>query len=175
MPSYLTQTLSKHRRLFLVALIAGGVLGGALWTWGTPHALPDPFAQRYSESELAQRIERGAAVFTEQNCVECHTTSLPAPDAAGIGLKGPSLVGIVGETVTLESGRIVARDHRYLRRAIRDSRADVVKGYTFQVMPDYSHLEDDDVVALLLYLRSLGDGEGGGGLSPSGGSRSVSE
>ncbi|NEO28410.1 MAG: hypothetical protein F6K03_16395, partial [Kamptonema sp. SIO4C4] len=71
-------------------------------------------------------------------------------------LKGPTRVGLVGGRATLEAGRVVPRDPRYLGRAIVDSRAEVVEGYGFQVMPDYSHLSEEDLVAVLLYLRSLG-------------------
>lgn len=175
MPSYVTKTISKHRRLFLLALLAGGVGAGLYWTWDTRRTPPDPFAEDYTDAELAERIQRGAAVFAEHNCAECHVTSRDAinHDAAGIGLKGPPLVGIVGQTVTLESGRIVARDHRYLARSIRDSRSDLVKGYAFQVMPDYSFLDDQDVAALLLYIRSLEEGQAAS--PPSDGADSTSE
>lgn len=159
MPPYVIKAIRRRARLFVVAAVLGGMAAAAVWKWGVRAPVPDPFAQAYSQAELDDRLQRGASVFAEQNCAECHATApAPADDAAsGVGLKGPPLVGIVGRNVTLESGRIVARDHRYLRRSIRDSRSDIVKGYAFQVMPDYSFLEGEDVDALLLYIRSLGE------------------
>lgn len=157
MPGRIQSAITRHRRLLALAILAGGVL--AVLLWGTALAGPaDPFETAYTEAELTRRIGRGAAVFAEQNCAECHATE-PAADASAV-LKGPTLVGIVGGAVTLEDGRVVSRDHTYLRRAILDSRAEVVKGYGFQVMPDYSHLSEDDLVSVLLFLRSLGDTAG---------------
>lgn len=152
MPGHIQAILTRHRRLLTLAILAGGV--GAVLVWGAVFAGPtDPFAADYSDHDLAQHVERGLAVFTEQNCAECHATR-PPQDASAV-LKGPTLAGIVGATVVLEDGRSVTRGHRYLRRAVRDPQAELVRGYSFQVMPEYSHLSEADVVSLLLYLRSL--------------------
>ncbi|XAL98541.1 c-type cytochrome [Phycisphaeraceae bacterium D3-23] len=161
MPSYLTHTLSKHKWLFAVAIVVGGAGAAAVWTWGVKRPPGDPFVETYSEAGLAERIERGAAVFAEHNCAECHATTRDAAAQGGVGFKGPPLVGIVGQRVMLEDESTVERDHRYLRRAIQDSDAQVVKGYRFQPMLDYGFLDDDDVDALLLYVRSLGEGASG--------------
>lgn len=160
MASYLTKTVKKHRWLFALAVLAGVGVGFAVWTQGATRNPPDPFATDYTDTELAGHIERGAAVFAKHNCAECHATTDAEADAGGATYKGPPLVGIVGRPAELESGRRVARDHRYLRRAIRDARADIVKGYGFQLMPDYGFLEEEDVSAVLLYLRTLGDTPG---------------
>jgi cytochrome c oxidase subunit 2 len=153
MPGRIQSALTRHRRLLALAILAGGVV--AVLVWGVLSPSPaDPFKADYTDAELARRIERGAAVFAEQNCAECHATA-PSAEPSAV-LKGPTLVGLVGGRATLEDGRVVPRDHRYLRRAIVDSRAEVVEGYGFQVMPDYSHLSEEDLVAVLLYLRSLG-------------------
>lgn len=157
MPSYVAQTVKKHRWLFAAAVLAGVGVGTVVWTWGIDRTPPDPFAQDYTEPELAERIARGAAVFLEHNCAECHATTHEQADTSGAAYKGPPLIDIVGRPVELESGQRVERDHRYLRRAVRDSRADIVKGYRFQLMPDYGFFEEADIAALLLYLRSLGD------------------
>lgn len=159
MPSYLTSTVSKHRRLFALAILVGGAVGGMVWTWGVSRPPGDPFARTYADAELAERVARGAAVFAEHNCAECHATTRDLAQQVGVGFKGPPLYDIVGRPVTLEDESTVERDHRYLRRAIREARAQVVKGYAFQAMPDYGYLEPNDVDALLLYLRSLGEGQ----------------
>ncbi len=154
MPGRIQSALTRHRRLLALAILAGGVVAVLVWGVLSPsHA--DPFKAGYTDAELARRIERGAAVFAEQNCAECHATATAPSAEPSAVLKGPTLVGIVGGRAMLEDGRVVPRDHRYLRRAILDSRAEVVEGYGFQVMPDYSHLSEEDLVAVLLYLRSL--------------------
>ncbi|MFI4859967.1 MAG: c-type cytochrome [Phycisphaerales bacterium JB063] len=157
MPSYLTTTLSKRRRLFAFAILGGGVVAAVVWTWLVPRRAADPFAQQYTDAELAEQVALGAALFETHHCAECHVTTRDASALGGVGLKGPPLIDLVGRSVLLEDESQVQRDHRYLRRAILDSRAEVVKGYAFQLMPDYGFLSDAEVSALLLYVRSLSD------------------
>ena len=71
-------------------------------------------------------------------------------------------------TVTLDDGTEVEADDAYLRRAILQSRADVVEGYP-NVMPVYDgELSDAEVDALVAYLHDLSSEAAGG--EPTGGS-----
>ena len=145
--------LARHRRWWVPAVLLGGA--AAVWVGLGGGRPADPFRGDYTEDELATWVDRGRTVFAQQNCAECHRVGPAGADAVGAGLKGPPLVGIVGKPAVLDDGRSVVRGADYLRRSILDSRVQVVEGYRFQVMPDYHHLDADQVKALLLYLRSL--------------------
>lgn len=91
----------------------------------------------------------GAKLYTSLGCATCHDRQGP--------VTAPSLAGLYGHEVRLADGRTVTADADYLRRAIVDPGADVVAGYR-PVMPSYARLaSDDDMNALLAYLRSKGD------------------
>ena len=59
-----------------------------------------------------------------------------------------------GKMQTLADGSTVLADETYLRRAIREPQAQVVKGFP-PVMPP-AILSDEEVAALVAYLQSLG-------------------
>lgn len=90
----------------------------------------------------------GANVAQARNCVACHTTS-------GARSVGPSWRMLAGREVALERGAVVVADDEYLRRSIRDPQADIVAGFTAVQMPVID-LTDEEVDALVSYLRSLG-------------------
>lgn len=102
----------------------------------------DGIADRDGDALAAE----GEQVFEENRCGECHSTS-------GQDMTGPHLDGIYGQEVELSDGSSVTVDDEYLERSIRDPGADVVEGFT-PVMPDFD-LEDEDVTALVAYIRSL--------------------
>ncbi|MBX0327409.1 cytochrome c, partial [Oscillochloris sp. ZM17-4] len=73
----------------------------------------------------------------------------------GVGL-GPSLQGVYNSTVTLADGSTVKADEAYIRESILNSTAKVVKDYN-PIMPPYQgQLKDDEVTALVEYVKSLG-------------------
>jgi len=91
--------------------------------------------------------QRGEALFTQLACVTCHLT-----DGTG---RGPSLIGVYGSQVTLDSGAVVAADESYLRESILAAQAKTVKGYE-RVMPTFQGLiNEDGVAALIEYIKSL--------------------
>jgi len=92
-------------------------------------------------------VQRGEALFTQLACVTCHL-----PDGSG---RGPSLTGLYGSQVTLDSGAVVTADESYLRESILNSKAKTVKGYE-HVMPTFQGLiNEDGVAALIEYIKSL--------------------
>jgi cytochrome c oxidase subunit 2 len=91
--------------------------------------------------------QRGEALFTQLACVTCHL-----PDGTG---RGPSLVGLYGSQVTLDSGAVVTADESYLRESILMSQAKTVQGYE-RIMPTFQGLiNEDGVAALIEYIKSM--------------------
>jgi cytochrome c oxidase subunit II len=92
-------------------------------------------------------LQQGEALFTQLACVTCHL-----PDGTG---RGPSLVGVFGSTVTLDTGSTVTADESYLRESILTSQAKTVKGYE-HIMPTFQGLiNEDGVAALIEYIKSM--------------------
>jgi len=93
---------------------------------------------------LAQTGER---LFTERACATCHLQ-----DGKG---RGPSLLGLAGTPVRLTSGGTVVADESYLRESILNPATKVTAGFE-PVMPTFQgQLTEDQVVALLAYIKSL--------------------
>ncbi|MFT5041438.1 MAG: cytochrome c oxidase subunit 2 [Hyphomicrobiaceae bacterium] len=91
--------------------------------------------------------ERGLAVFNAQGCQACHTQS-----PGGIG---PMLAGIFGKEQTMTEGETVRIDEAYIRESILNPRAKTVAGYQ-QVMPTFAgRVSEDDLLALVTYIKSL--------------------
>jgi cytochrome c oxidase subunit 2 len=91
--------------------------------------------------------ETGARQFQQRGCVACHL-----PNGTGIG---PSLVGIFGETASLDDGSTVEVDEEYLQESIRRPQEKIVAGYP-PSMPTYeTMLTDQEVLQLVEYIKSL--------------------
>jgi len=90
----------------------------------------------------------GEKLFTELGCVTCHRS-----DTQG---RGPNLVGVYGKPVMLEDGRTLTADENYIRESIVDPGAKIVKGFK-PVMPTFQgQISDDQLNALVAYVKSLG-------------------
>jgi cytochrome c oxidase subunit 2 len=88
---------------------------------------------------------QGAHLFRLHGCSGCHSGSSRAP----------RLEGLFGSSVALEGGGAVVADENYIRDSIMRPHKDLVAGYA-DVMPDYSgQLSEQDLLALLEYLRGL--------------------
>jgi len=68
----------------------------------------------------------------------------------------PDLRGLYGSTIKLRDGSTVKVDEAYLHESILDSNKKIVAGYQ-PSMPSYSYLKEDQVQALIAYIRSLKD------------------
>lgn len=92
-------------------------------------------------------VDLGAQLFTQYQCATCHKA-----DNTG---RGPSLVGIVGKTVSLTGGRSAVVDDNYLRESIVNSQADVVQGYQ-PIMPVFQGvMSEEQLLQLVAYIKSL--------------------
>jgi cytochrome c oxidase subunit II len=90
----------------------------------------------------------GEAIFQERGCGNCHVA-----DGSG---KGPSLVGLFGHPAHLAAGQTVNVDEPYLREAILNPNPQNVAGYA-PVMPSYQgQLNEEQILDLIAYIRSLG-------------------
>jgi len=93
----------------------------------------------------------GERLFHVFSCAGCH--ELQATQ------KGPPLIGMYGKSVRMESGDTVAFDDAYIRESILNPNEKVVEGYR-RIMPTFrNQLNEDEIVQLIAYIRSLGAGD----------------
>lgn len=90
---------------------------------------------------------KGKTLAQSKGCVACHTID----GSTGVG---PSWKGLFGTTRTLTDGTTVQADEAYLKRAIREPLAQVVKGFP-AIMPKVE-VSDEELAALSAYMESLG-------------------
>jgi cytochrome c oxidase subunit 2 len=96
----------------------------------------------------------GQKLFSELGCVTCHRS-----DTQG---RGPNLVGVFGKPVLLEDGRTVNADENYIRESILEPGAKVVKGFR-PVMPTFQgQISDEQLNALVAYVKSMTQAQTGG-------------
>jgi cytochrome c oxidase subunit 2 len=101
----------------------------------------------------------GAKVFSELGCATCHHN-----DAQG---RGPNLQGVFGKPVQLADGRTVTADENYLRECILDPGARRVKGFQ-PIMPTFQGLvSEEQVNALVAYIKSISAAKPGDGAKAS--------
>src|ERR1700752_1513390 len=95
----------------------------------------------------------GEKLFSELGCVTCHRS-----DTQG---RGPNLVGVFGKPVLLEDGRTVIADENYVRESILEPAAKIVRGFK-PVMPTFQgQLSDEQLNALVEYVKSLAGPQSG--------------
>jgi len=88
----------------------------------------------------------GSRYFHELGCSGCHENSKV--------VQAPSLAGIYGEPVPLESGQMVTADDDYLRDSILLPGKQIARGFQ-NIMPSYQGLvSEEQIVALIAYIRS---------------------
>ncbi len=127
---------------------------------GTEHSMMggtiEVMEERDYEKWLAARageggpaMASGAELFAARTCDTCHRTDSE--------LQAPYLRGTFGHEVELTDGSMVRVDENYLRESILDPGAKVVKGYQ-PLMPTYKgQLSEDELLQLIIYIKSLSD------------------
>jgi len=94
----------------------------------------------------------GFARFRQLGCSGCHS--------AGSTVPAPALEGLLGRTVHLQDGRTLVADENYVRDSILLPQKDVVAGYT-PVMPSFAgQVSEEDIQALIAWIRSTGGPQG---------------
>jgi cytochrome c oxidase subunit 2 len=107
------------------------------------------FANRMSPAEAGERL------FRTRGCAQCHSVD-------GSAKVGPSLAGVVGRPAVLRDGTTVVADENYVRESILEPQAKVAAGFE-PVMPTYKgRLKDEEITALIAYLKAVGQEAGSG-------------
>lgn len=92
-------------------------------------------------------IDTGKRLFTEHRCTSCHRSESFA--------QGPALENVYGSDVKLSDGKTVKADHNYLRESILKPNAKTVEGYP-SLMPSYAGtVSEEEIIALIEYIKSL--------------------
>lgn len=123
---------------------------------GTSHSLmrgqvvamtPEAYADWLADPDEEPAEVSGKRLFERLRCDSCHQREATP--------RGPSLHGVFGRTVTLETGQQVMADLPYLREAILDPNARITAGYE-PTMPTYrGQVSEEEILQLITYMRTL--------------------
>lgn len=109
---------------------------------------PTDFQRWLAGGPEGSLASQGEKLFQKYACNTCHTN-----DASG---RGPVLVGLYGRPVELSDNRVVVADDNYIRESILNPTAKIVKGFN-PIMPTFQgQVNEDDLIKLLAYVKSLG-------------------
>jgi cytochrome c oxidase subunit 2 len=98
-------------------------------------------------ASMGSMAEKGGKLFDDLACANCHKQ-----DGSG---RCPSLVGLYRKHVQLADGRVITADEAYLRESILQPNAKVVAGFQ-PLMPTFQGLVNEEgVVQLIEYIKSL--------------------
>lgn len=109
--------------------------------------------------EDAAALERGRYLFASRGCVDCHGAkgngATIIDDGKGMRIAGPNISPGPGNVV---AGYTPQDWERSIRHGVNP------KGHALMIMPseDYNRLTNDDLAALVGYVRHLAPAEGGG-------------
>ncbi len=97
----------------------------------------------------ATPVELGKAIWDRYSCGNCHGVK----DTE----RGPSLIGMYGRKREFTDGTSAEADQVYVRDAVLYPYRKILKGYE-QTMPEYSDLlNEDQVIQLSLYMKTMGE------------------
>ena len=114
---------------------------------------PDDYARWLARENVPISLAaQGQRVFHTLGCSGCH--------AENSKIHAPLLLsGIYGKPVPLSDGRVVVADDQYIRDSILLPNKQIAAGYA-PLMPTYqNHISEEDLTAVIAYLKSLGDAE----------------
>jgi len=103
---------------------------------------------------------QGEKLFQSLACITCHRS-----DGQG---RGPILDGLYGRTVTLTTGETVTADDAYIRESILSPTAKITAGFQPLMPPFQGLVSEEQVLALIEYVKSLRATAPPGGVSPPG-------
>lgn len=92
-------------------------------------------------------LQLGEKLYVTRNCNGCHSTD-------GSIKVGPSFKGLFGKERTFADGSTTVADENYIRNSLLNPNSQVVKGFTPQ-MPTYAgQVSDEDIMALIEFIKS---------------------
>ena len=93
----------------------------------------------------------GAKLFQRLGCQACHM-----PQDTG---RGPSLIGLYGKRVKLQTGETIVANEDYIRESIVKPEAQITAGYQ-PIMPTFKGIvSEEGTQQLIAYIKSLGKEE----------------
>lgn len=110
----------------------------------------DAWVAEQSDTSSLTPAQRGEKVSQTSGCTGCHSLN-------GAKLPGPTWKGLAGESVKLTDGSTVVADDTYLKKAIVDPNAEIVEGYTPNLMPQTykTQLSDQQINDLVEFMKSV--------------------
>jgi len=90
----------------------------------------------------------GRRVFERRGCPVCHSVD-------GTRLVGPSFKGKYGSQEQLADGTSVTVDDNYIRKSLLEPNAQVVSGFTPQMPSFAGQLNDEQITALVEFIKSV--------------------
>ncbi len=92
--------------------------------------------------------ELGEKLYKEKGCNACHSVD-------GSVVLGPTFKGLIGRKGECTDGSTYTADENYIRQSILEPQAQIVKGFQ-PVMPSFKGiLSEDDISALIAYMKTL--------------------
>ncbi|HXE15105.1 MAG TPA: cytochrome c oxidase subunit II [Bryobacteraceae bacterium] len=111
----------------------------------SPHDYQAWLTRGAAEGSLASRGEK---LFHQYGCANCHHF-----ENAG---RCPTLRNLYGRPVEIEGGQTVIANDTYIRESILQPRAKIVWGFR-PIMPTFQgQISEDNIVALIAYIRAIG-------------------
>jgi hypothetical protein len=138
--------------LGLLACLLGGCSSGSTANSSTLPSTPSYVTEPPTHQQLL--VNKGAQLVVSDGCAACHLNA-SAQRAA------PSFYSLAGNQVTLIDGRHVLIDERFLREAMLDPRATLIRGYDPRAMLAALrrlHLDEHpvQVTALAAFIEQIG-------------------
>jgi cytochrome c oxidase subunit 2 len=111
---------------------------------------PAGYERWLTTGDIGQSIaSEGRRLFREKGCSGCHEGS--------VVVHAPSLAGVYGKEVPLNSGEVVRADDQYIRDSILLPGKQISAGYD-NVMPSFTgHISEAEIMQIIAYLKSIGD------------------
>ena len=116
-----------------------------------------------AQADEKELIAQGKTLFLTKICFTCHQTDPAVPAPAGLALKAPKFIGEFWgkeREVALGLGGKVVKvkmDEKYFIESVKMPMAKVVKGALVPMPPPPPPITDEDIAALMAYVKSLSE------------------
>ena len=114
-----------------------------------------------AQADEKELIAKGKVLFLSKICFTCHQTDPAVPAPAGLALRAPKFIGEFwgkDREVALGLGGKVVKvklDDKYFVESVKLPMAKVVKGALVPMPPPPPPITDEDIAALMAYVKSL--------------------